>query len=342
MKRALKTGVLLMTTLMMLCGCGKEVFVPIEPIVEAPKPELRERVYDGSAEAKRVFIQEGDIFAPYLIIGKEIDGEILVLREFILNAKDVYSFKTIAGSGGGYYTDGNLDNFLNTRFLASLSKDLQEMIIETPITVMTEGSIGQDGDHSATEKIDRKVFLLSTAEISYDELETNPEGELIPYFNDVRDLVVTHTNDFEPQPYWTRSANHWSDMQAWSVDKYGTLNESIITNYLGVRPAFNIPADAATTEIFLPYSNEDVDSDEDSVEVGKLPKSEKPELYTKEELELIAIEDQELYEKGMERLREEKRSVGLGIWILDVGFNIRLNEDGQPIDKEGNVSIDVE
>ena len=117
------------------------------------------------------------------------------------------------------------------------------------IDITTKESI-KIGHILETEKLKRKIFLLSTYEVNAprDSLEAH-EGIRLKYFLDSPDrevrIAYTKSTNTEPYPYWLRTANTWNDYDVSSVvyvERDGVLKSSVTTTQVDadfyVRPIF--------------------------------------------------------------------------------------------------------
>ena len=114
------------------------------------------------------------------------------------------------------------------------------------IDITTEESIAA-GPILETEKLRRKIFLLSAYEVDAPELElVAHEGIKLKYFADAPDgdIRIGHKKNGETTNYWLRSAHTWDDYTVTSVSGIeGIVGSVEVNGELAVRPIFCIEGD---------------------------------------------------------------------------------------------------
>ncbi|WP_454960147.1 DUF6273 domain-containing protein, partial [Filifactor alocis] len=128
----------------------------------------------------------------------------------------------------------------------TLSPKMQELILEMDIDITTEESIAA-GPVLETEKLRRKIFLLSSYEVDGPEstLETQ-EGIKLKYFADAPDgdIRIACYKNGETMNYWLRTAFTWDDYEVSCVnDDRGIVGAAEVHGELAVRPIFCIEGD---------------------------------------------------------------------------------------------------
>lgn len=186
-----------------------------------------------------VWLQECGEYVPYVVGDKNYDGKVLLIRREPLADKIPYRDENAYGSGAGYYPGGDADLFLNGEFYDRMAQEVRDAIKECEIVVTSEDTVTRGDNRRRTEKISRKVFLLSVTELGNTidgGFMCAKEGRKIDLV-DFDDYLVT-------EPEWLRSAYLWDDVHAWSVssEAYG---EEAVGALLCVRPAFTMSRDTA-------------------------------------------------------------------------------------------------
>lgn len=184
-----------------------------------------------------VYINEYDKYVPYLVLTNNYNENVLLLRKHLLF--ETLHIKNVnwEGSGGSYYPDSDVDFFLNEEYLSGFTQSVQDIISETEIIVTTKESLQKGGGFSETEKIKRKIFILSSTELGIKSGMANTEGKTLKYFKDTNNLLTTDENG-KPQVYWTRTPYLVDDIKTWTVSYDGTWGSSPVALKQAIRPAF--------------------------------------------------------------------------------------------------------
>ena len=96
----------------------------------------------------RVYLEENGDFVPYLVLAANYGGNVLLLREHVLNDGVPFNHSPRGHSlwnvhdYGAYYPDSNIDTFLNSEFKNSLSDLVVSAIIPSDIVVTDKGAWG--------------------------------------------------------------------------------------------------------------------------------------------------------------------------------------------------------
>ena len=195
---------------------------------------LGELAYD---ENKRfgytVYIKEDSKYVPYLVLTSDYNGQALLLRKELMDKKHVFNED---GYGyASYYKESSIDRFLNEEFIALLDPEIQEAIVDSEIVITAKESIGRAGDE--TEVIERKVFLLSRAELAFTNFgPVLKEGESLVYFRRPKNRIAYRNET--PTSWWLRSPElNWFNV-ACAMDEEMGMGISMVTKENGVRPAF--------------------------------------------------------------------------------------------------------
>jgi len=195
-------------------------------------------------DAYTVYIQEDDLYKPYLVISGNYSGRCLVLRKDLLDEKLVFNNEKSQGSYGSYYLDSEIDTYINTIYFARLSAAMRNSISETSIKISTRENVRSGSGVGKTENIKRKIFLLSATEINVKSIMASNEGAPLSYFRNT-DNLIAFRSDGEAGDYWLRSAYHWDDIQSWAVTYTGICTGFAVSEELHARPAFCLPSDSA-------------------------------------------------------------------------------------------------
>jgi len=191
----------------------------------------------------RIFIEENSELVPYLVLATNYGGNVLLLREHIMDEMrpinpSLHGWDRMWAyhDFGAYYPGSDMDNFLNTEFKDTLGWGVIAAMVASDIVVTHKDSIGPTGRDSRV--ITRYVFLLSRRELGVsDSSIAVPEGQRLRYFRGYHAVRVATLSDGSPFPYWTRTPNTWgtSNVFAIGIDATGSGTADV---YSGVRPAF--------------------------------------------------------------------------------------------------------
>ena len=212
---------------------GKKTEIPIKKLA-----------YDTKKKGEHiVYIKEGGEYEPYFVLTKKYYGKTLLMRYYVLDQPRAFNIYEGNGFHNAYYPNSLMDCFLSNDFFHTLSPKMQELILEMDIDITTEESIAA-GPILETEKLRRKIFLLSAYEVDAPELElVAHEGIKLKYFADAPDgdIRIGHKKNGETTNYWLRSAHTWDDYTVTSVSGIeGIVGSVEVDGELAVRPIFCI------------------------------------------------------------------------------------------------------
>lgn len=212
---------------------GKKTEIPIKKLA-----------YDTKKKGEHiVYIKEGGEYEPYFVLTKKYYGKTLLMRYYVLDQPRAFNIYEGNGFHNAYYPNSLMDCFLSNDFFHTLSPKMQELILEMDIDITTEESIAA-GPILETEKLRRKIFLLSAYEVDAPELElVAHEGIKLKYFADAPDgdIRIGHKKNGETVNYWLRSAHTWDDYTVTSVSGIeGIVGSVEVDGELAVRPIFCI------------------------------------------------------------------------------------------------------
>ena len=232
------------------------VIIPMLLIFLSACEAHKDNILNSQESIKTVYVKENNNYEPYLVITDNYNGNMLLLRKYLCNEQIYFSGEKSHGSNGGYYPCSHIDNYLNTEFLSLFSHEMQEKIISSQIDVSALDSISGGGAIRNTEKISRKIFLLSATELNIKSGMALREGTPLKYFKDNKN-VIAYTDDNTPQVQWLRSAYLWDDIQAWTIGCEGEYGGSSVSLEFYFRPAFCIDKNTNITENNQKYYIED-------------------------------------------------------------------------------------
>ncbi len=212
---------------------GKKTEIPIKKLA-----------YDTKKRGKHiVYIKEKSGYEPYFVLTKNYYGKTLLMRYYLLDQPRIFNIYEGNGAHNAYYPNSLMDCFLSNDFFHTLSPKMQELILETDIDITTEESIAA-GPVLETEKLRRKIFLLSSYEVDGPESTlTANEGIKLKYFADAPDgkIRIACYKNGETMNYWLRTAYTWDDYEVTSVaDDRGIVGGAQVHAELAVRPIFCI------------------------------------------------------------------------------------------------------
>lgn len=225
MNRTVKKVLLLILTMSLsvaCCACGLS-----GAAAETEGMKLKDIDLDG---INTVWLSENGKPTAFAVVDTRYDGKVLLIRREPLEDEVPYRNENVFGSGGGYYPGSDVDIFLNGDYYDRLGQEVRDTIAECSIEVTSQDTVTRGDNRRDTEKIDRKVFLLSLTEMGDAAGGTSmaaKEGKALKNLGQYLTLY----------PEWLRSAYLWDDVHAWSIssESYG---EEAISIPLRVRPAF--------------------------------------------------------------------------------------------------------
>lgn len=220
---------LLIILISSLCGCK---FMKKEK--SSSETTLKDIAFDVNKKTDHtVYILENSDYIPYLVLTSDYNGNALLLRKEVLEDDHAYN------DYSGYYPDSLIDKYLNTDYLSTLDPGLQDIIVESEISITAKSSLGIAG--TDTEDITRKVFLLSYTEIGlFDTSFTAKEGKALKYFEDAQSRIAYYEG--MARSWWLRSSYTINDSTVWAVFTKGEVGEGGAYEKSGVRPAFCLKA----------------------------------------------------------------------------------------------------
>lgn len=223
--------------IVIIFGCGKMKKNSVPKLI-------RQIAYDVSSKhVFAVYIEEDSIYAPYLVLTDDYNGNVLLLRKNILDQSMIFNenFRY-----SGYYENSKIDIFLNEEFINLFELKLQDKILSSHIEITDKSSLGTAG--TDTINIKRKLFLLSHAEVGLSKYSvTAKEGEALKYFQDP-DSRIAYKKTGEGSGWWLRTSYTFYDTTAWAIAYDATVGGLGVYYENGVRPAFSIEGDTKIIE----------------------------------------------------------------------------------------------
>ena len=241
-----KKMTLVLSIICIICSCI--ACIQISGVEQ--KTEIKNLAYDFKKSTDHmVYIKEKGKYEAYFVLSNDYYGKTLLMRYYLLDEARKFNVYEGNGACNAYYPNSLMDKFLSKDFYNNLSPKMKKIILDMDIDITTKESI-KIGHILKTEKLKRKIFLLSTYEVNAprDSLEAH-EGIRLKYFLDSPDgdvrIAYTKSTNNEPYPYWLRTANTWNDYDVSSVvyvERDGVLKSSVTTTQVDadfyVRPIF--------------------------------------------------------------------------------------------------------
>lgn len=188
-----------------------------------------------------IYIMEYKKYEPYIILAYNYNDLVLVWRKNLSEEKIQYNKESIFGTGGNYYAESNIDEYLNNEYIERYSTGFRQNISETKISIADKETINRGDYRRSTEVIERKVFLLSAEEVGIRNSYLAKEGSQLSWFRDESRLYSSY-------PQWLRSAYLWDDTHAWILDKEYNYSENI-TEKLNFKPALALSRDLRINKV---------------------------------------------------------------------------------------------
>ena len=196
--------------------------------------EIKEIAYDVNKDyGYTVYIKENLTFVPYLVLTDNYNGNVLLLRKYVLNEEKIFN---PSKRYSGYYENSSIDEYLNKDFFNNFHPEVQNKIIDSKLVITAKSSVGICG--TTTTDITRKVFLLSYTELGLTKYAVAAvEGEALKYFDNATSRIA-YCKTGDACGWWLRSPFTTYDTLVWSVGYDSTSGEVSASYTNGVRPAF--------------------------------------------------------------------------------------------------------
>lgn len=162
--------------------------------------------------------------------------------------KDIYATTYFSGYRSEY-EGSNVDKYITgANFFGKIDPVIQAVIKEAIIPFHSGDDRGIDEDCYGKYGLSRKVFLLSTSEVTTESSQGNGAsriGAQLSYFKTGASKIAYYSGS--ASAWWTRTPNCFARNTNNYIDANGTLGgdsnggSGIVGSYLGVRPAFILP-----------------------------------------------------------------------------------------------------
>ena len=232
---------------MLLYGCSS--LDDTKTVNSKPVETVGELSCDKYSESGfKVYLEENGELIPFLVLTSSYnDNKCLVLREHLLDECVGYNDM---GWYASYYAESKIDAYLQNDYYPLLSESVKNIIIPAQIDITTKNAL--DTHAKETEKIDRKVFLLSAQELNAASGKTALyEGEPLEYFKTVKNRIATFkTSQAGAWLLRTAALRDGSTIVGVADDGsvgIGGVNDISGNAASGVRPAFCISPDTEVT-----------------------------------------------------------------------------------------------
>ena len=200
---------------------------------------------EQSSTSKEIYLLEGDNYTPYILVDDNYDGNILLLRKYVMDENQFIS------EYSAEYENSSIDNYLCTDFLNMFDDNTKEQMIESNIVVTSKESLYVAG--KSTHTIKRKAFLLSFTETNCGEHGmAASEGKPLSYFSTEKKRIAYKEND--AYSWWLRTPYTGYESVTWGINGDGARVELSSSSKNGIRPGITF---SKSTEFIL--SNDIVD-----------------------------------------------------------------------------------
>ena len=229
---------LILSIICIICSCI--ACIQISGVEQ--KTEIKNLAYDFKKSADHmVYIKENGKYEAYFVLSNDYYGKTLLMRYYLLDEAKKFNIYEGNGACNAYYPNSLMDKFLSKDFYNSLSPKMKKIILDMDIDVATKESVKPEPVWD-TEKIKRKIFLLSAYEIEKDEYSYLPdEGTILKYFSEVDDRTnrIGYYKNGETNLYWLRTPGKMREFNATAVSDYnGHIAYPQVDSKYAVRPVF--------------------------------------------------------------------------------------------------------
>lgn len=146
--------------------------------------------------------------------------------------KNIYSLGAFDSGRSNKYSGSDIDTTLANTYKSKLSSKVQSMIGSTKFPCNNE-------------TLTRSVFALSMTEFSYADITAPIEGDPVPIYETLR--VAYYEGQSRDQ--WTRTKSTVASNYVYTILTTGSFTTRTASAYLGIRPAFTLPADATLNPV---------------------------------------------------------------------------------------------
>ncbi len=189
-----------------------------------------------------VYIRQDGFLSPYRILSDDYHGKVLLLSE------TSYDDAAFDRENQNAYCDSDLDKYLNGEFLKVYSKGIQNSLETVPVPVA-------DSKTGETDKIERKVFLLSASEIGIVHERAAAEGDTFAYFKEQANRVPVDSHG-RPETLWLRSPVIGRDDSVWvvGIDGEAFMEAADRQDAIRFRPAIVLDGDLQVRKTRISFS----------------------------------------------------------------------------------------
>lgn len=191
-----------------------------------------------------VYIRQDGFLSPYRILSDDYHGKILLLSE------KSYDDAVFDSKQQNTYSKSEIDKYLNGEFLKVYSNGIRNSLETVPILVA-------DSKTGKTEKIERKVFLLSASEVGSVHESAAAEGDTFAYFKEKANRVPVDSHGRQ-ESLWLRSPVIGSKTSVWVIGVDGdTFMESADRQEdIRFRPAIVLDGDLQVSKTRISFSTD--------------------------------------------------------------------------------------
>lgn len=134
---------------------------------------------------RMIYVNENGIYYGYHVIETSNYGDaVLLMRQDVYPHQMMYREEKMFGTGGAYYADSIVDNFLENEFYEFFSDGMKSIIRNTPIRIHSIDYVSKRFDEGPVfDVINRHVFVLSAPEFGVGSIRldrSEDEAAFIP------------------------------------------------------------------------------------------------------------------------------------------------------------------
>ena len=159
---------------MVIIGFLVVVYLLLFRKVEVSEPRLISDLCSKRLDEdhRMIYVKENGTYCGYYVIETSNYGDtVLLMRQYVYPRQMMYRDENMFGTGGAYYVDSIVDNFLENEFYSFFSDGMKSIIQNTPIRIHSIDYVSKYFDEgSVFEVINRHVFVLSAPEYGHGSL----------------------------------------------------------------------------------------------------------------------------------------------------------------------------
>ncbi|MCL2361436.1 MAG: DUF6273 domain-containing protein, partial [Defluviitaleaceae bacterium] len=178
-------GIMVLLSLLILCGWWAHVLISRSQ----PPTTIADIAYDNIRRGRdvdyRIFIEENGELVPYLVLTANYGGNVLLLREHVMDETRPFNPTPRDGGWGwsdfgAYYPTSDINNFLNTEFMDTLGGQVIAAIVASDIVVTDKDSIGGGGRGDISKVLTPNGFFFSLRGVGVpNPILSFPEGKIL-------------------------------------------------------------------------------------------------------------------------------------------------------------------